>query len=231
MPGKTNTRQYVVEDASVHLANTGTTWRGFFVLGVASRDPLLEPISRHQTSHLYACPACSRVWLTLHGCVWSRTRNPDRTNDIDTPHHDDHLHPSDRPADEYTQARALWRDAGLTTYRYTFEDDCGECAPPGPIAVTVWEGLVSRLDVATIEQIFDAIDSAINEDIPIEVSYDPQFGYPTDVWIDREARAYDGGTHWLVHGFEPGLPRDSASHDALLQAGGVWDLNRPDAYE
>jgi hypothetical protein len=135
------------------------------------------------------------------------------------------------PGQQLKTAQKQWTDAGISTYRYTFEDECGECLQQGPETVIVWDGFPSSHRAMTVDQMLGAIDSAIERGTPVEVAYDPTMGYPTEVWIDRQARAYDGGTHWLIHHFEPGLPPDATTPGALEEAHNLWKENRPPAYE
>lgn len=138
------------------------------------------------------------------------------------------------PADDHQQleeARRRWADAGIDTYTYAFEDDCGECMAEGEVTVIVWEGLPSTHDAMTVDQVLDAVATALDGGTPVEVTYDPDLGHPVEVWLDREARAYDGGTHWLIRQFEPGLPHDATTMAAFEAAHQLWETKRPAAYE
>ncbi|MGA7282759.1 MAG: DUF6174 domain-containing protein [Acidimicrobiia bacterium] len=135
------------------------------------------------------------------------------------------------PGEELARARQLWADAELSTYRYLFVDDCGECFQQGPLPMIVWEGIPSRQNAVTVERMFEAIATALDQRAPVEVTYDPDLGYPTDLWIDREARAYDGGTHWLIQQLDLGLPADASAPEALAQARSSWERQRPASYE
>ncbi|MBK5269084.1 MAG: hypothetical protein JJE47_16810 [Acidimicrobiia bacterium] len=105
------------------------------------------------------------------------------------------------------EARQLWAAVGYTSYRYDFDDDCGECQPfTGEVVVTDGEVVAPADRGLTVDEMFAAIERAVAAGVPVEVTFDPQIGYPTDLWIDREARAYDGGTHWLLRNLVP-LPR------------------------
>ncbi len=105
------------------------------------------------------------------------------------------------------EARQLWAAVGYTSYRYDFDDDCGECQPfSGEVVVTDGEVVKPADRGLTVDEMFAAIERAVAAAVPVEVTFDPQIGYPTDLWIDREARAYDGGTHWLLRNMVA-LPR------------------------
>lgn len=132
-------------------------------------------------------------------------------------------------------ARARWEAADIDTYHLEFENDCGECGPElvKPRQAVVWDGdLVDATEqVMSVEAVMDSIDRAIAAGQSVEVSYDSEYGYPTEVWIDREARAYDGGVHWILDGLTAGLPGDPASLIKLEAAQRQWDTVRPQAYE
>ena len=139
------------------------------------------------------------------------------------------------PAEALAAARALWDAAGLDSYQFVYQNDCGECLPESaaPRSIVVWEGATfdgARTGVA-IEGLFESIERAIDEGSDVEVVYDPDLGFPSEIWIDREARAYDGGTHLLVHQVSPGLPGDSVSLGELERARQRWADTRPPAYE
>ena len=97
----------------------------------------------------------------------------------------------------------------------------------------VWDGqLVDPSGIAmSVESVFSQIEQAAEAGRSVEVSYDEQLGYPTEVWIDREARAYDGGVHLLIDDLAPGLPGDTASLKDLKTAMAMWESVRPEAYE
>ena len=138
------------------------------------------------------------------------------------------------PAGELAAARARWAAAGLDTYQFVYENDCGECDPAwaAPRPMVVWDG--ASFDGARtgvdIDALFEVIENALAEEHEVEVSYDPELGFPTDLWIDREARAYDGGTHLLIHQVTPGLPGDTVSIADLERARRQWAETRPEAY-
>lgn len=141
--------------------------------------------------------------------------------------------PSAGPADELAAARARWDAAALDTYSFRFVDDCGECMPqPDGIAV-VWDGEVAAANELTIsiESAFDLIASALADGTSVEVTYDRELGYPRDLWIDREARAYDGGIHIGFSEVEPGLPGEPASLASLHEAAERWRTAGIESYE
>ena len=123
---------------------------------------------------------------------------------------------------DFAAARANWHDAGLDTYRFTFEDDCGECMPAGPRLVVVRGGEAEDPSDPTVDSLFETIALALGEETSVEVTYHSELGYPTEIWIDREARAYDGGTHWLIRDLEAGLPDPETSTSELEAARQRW---------
>jgi hypothetical protein len=139
------------------------------------------------------------------------------------------------PTDTLATARDKWAAAGLDTYHFVLEDDCGECDPDWaiPREVVVWDGEVLdglRRNFA-VGDLFDAIEAAIRSGVSVEVTYHDQLGYPIEVWIDRQARAYDGGTHLLLHDVASGLPGLAVTSSDLEAARRRWAAARPPAYE
>lgn len=109
------------------------------------------------------------------------------------------------PLIQLESARERWAAAGHHSYRFIFENDCGECPTSSsePREVIVEAGAAATLEDPTVESLFGTIEQAIADDSSVEVTYDPDLGHPTEIWIDREARAYDGGTHWMVRDLAP----------------------------
>ncbi|MBW3666391.1 MAG: hypothetical protein KY394_02225 [Actinobacteria bacterium] len=103
--------------------------------------------------------------------------------------------------EELEAARQRWSAAGLDDYRFTFQDDCGECLPSSrlPREVVVRDGEASAPGQPTVDSLFDAVEKALADGSSVDVAYHPVLGYPEYIWIDREARVRDGGTHWLIH--------------------------------
>ncbi len=133
-------------------------------------------------------------------------------------------------AADLAAARARWTAAAPATHHYVFIDDCGECQPQ-TTQVVMWDGeRASSDDAPSVERMFGEIDAAIAAGRNVEVTYD-DLGVPTEVWIDQEARAYDGGTHWVIQDFAARLPGEVASPQALQLAQAQWAERRPGAYE
>jgi hypothetical protein len=110
------------------------------------------------------------------------------------------------PAATLAAARGRWEASGLDTYHFVFEDDCGECMPTEPRLVVVRDGDAENPLDPTVDSLLETIALALGEGTSVEAIYHSELGYPTEIWIDREARAYDGGTHWLIRDLEAGLP-------------------------
>ena len=143
--------------------------------------------------------------------------------------------PFDGVRGDLEAARFRWEDAGVATYRYIFENDCGECDPSvrAPHEVVVWSG--ARFDpgdrAPSVEEMFSEIERALDENQSVSATFDPDLGYPTDLAIDLESLPMDGGSHWVVQNLEPGLPGDPVSGDIVSRAEQKWLTERPDAYE
>ena len=96
--------------------------------------------------------------------------------------------------------RAKWRAQGFRRYRMTIRVNCF-CLPEarGPFDLVVAEGAVvsatpdnefSR-NVPTIGKLFALIQDAINDGAAnIQVTFNPRFGYPASVFIDRVQIAF-----------------------------------------
>ena len=139
---------------------------------------------------------------------------------------------SDSPSDQLAAARERWAAASFSSYQYVFEDDCGECDPTysEPQLAVVWDQAATASQ-PTIEELFAHIETAIADGLSVEVTYNAEWGHPTEIAIDMEARAYDGGTHLFVRDLEPGLPGGQVSLSELETARVRWEATRPDAYE
>lgn len=110
--------------------------------------------------------------------------------------------------EELETARQRWAAASLDSYHYVFHNDCGECDPSErrPREVVVRDAEPSGPGQHTVEALFDRVEQAMVDGRSVEVSYHPDLGYPTNLAIDMEDRAFDGGTHWMASDLAPGLP-------------------------
>lgn len=116
----------------------------------------------------------------------------------------------DGALDELETARQRWAAASLDSYHYVFRNDCGECDPSErqPREVVIEDGAPSGPRQHTVEDLFERVEQAIIDERSVEVTYHPDLGYPTDIAIDMEDRAFDGGTHWMAGDLAPGVPGD-----------------------
>jgi hypothetical protein len=107
--------------------------------------------------------------------------------------------------------RAKWTAAGLSAYEYRFSNGCF-CPPEitAPLLIKVEANEVTDLRRAddntpveprdggfypTIADLFDVLQSALESDAAaIVVQYDPDLGYPRDIYIDWNAGVADEET-------------------------------------
>lgn len=175
------------------------------------------------------------VGVVLAACAADPIDTPTTTTAPDPSQTTTTTAPTDGQTAELEAAKARWAGQGLATYQFVLTDDCGECSPDmaAPTAIVVWEGTAydPRQRGVTIDALFTVIESAVASGQTVEVTYHPDLGYPTEIWIDREARAYDGGTHLLVDLVQPGLPGVAVTSAEMDAAMIRWQENRPAAYE
>ncbi|WP_412062358.1 DUF6174 domain-containing protein [Rubrivirga sp. IMCC45206] len=107
-------------------------------------------------------------------------------------------------APDLDAAMAKWEAADLGAYTMTLRRMCF-CPTPdytGPFAVTVRDGEVAsvRLDGATVpaergmsvEDLFELLEDAYDREAEVvEVSFDPDLGYPTAINIDYSSMMAD----------------------------------------
>lgn len=171
--------------------------------------------------------ACGEPISTETTVPSTATTNPSTTTTTST------LPPVDDVTAALQAARARWEASAPDTYHFTFFDDCGECMPEAPRLITVWDGSVydGRGQGIDIDSMFQVIESAIADGRTVEATYHPDLGFPTDLWIDQEARAYDGGTHLLISDLQSGLPGQDVALSDLESAWDLWEASRPAGYE
>ena len=104
-------------------------------------------------------------------------------------------------------ARARWKSAAISSYEYGYNKycDCHRESPPETV-VTVRGGQVVGVrhrpvgftnEVQaeqrnlqfywTVDGLFDLVAAALARGATVRASYDPQLGYPTQVYIDYDA--------------------------------------------
>ncbi|NJC95220.1 MAG: hypothetical protein C3F07_06940 [Anaerolineales bacterium] len=125
---------------------------------------------------------------------------------------------------ELSRNQSKWQDAGITHYRFQLSVSCF-CLfrSQMPLTVEVQDGeVVSMIDVngeafpmddpmsdlvmkhATIDRIFSELGSdPVQKADNLTVSYDPTYGFPTEVAIDYIELAADDELYISVSGFEP----------------------------
>lgn len=118
-------------------------------------------------------------------------------------------------ADDLDEALARWEAADLDAYRFTLRRSCF-CPSPdftGPFDVTVRGGAIAsvRLDGAavdaeravTVDDLFALIEEAYDREAEtVRVTFDPEVGAPTEVYIDYSSMMADEEISYTVSGFE-----------------------------
>lgn len=122
--------------------------------------------------------------------------------------------PGDPPR-TFALAAERWADAGPDAYRMTLQRSCF-CPPDwrGPFRVTVRDGAVVEATyegepidverVITAEALISLLRDAYTEGAErVDAAYDPEFGYPTQLYIDYSAQIADEEVGYEVSQFEP----------------------------
>ena len=125
---------------------------------------------------------------------------------------------------ELSRNQAKWQDAGITHYRFQLSVGCF-CLfrSQMPMTVEVQDGeVVSMIDVngeafpmddpmsefvlkyATIDRLFSELGSdSVRDADHLTMSFDPTYGFPTEVAIDYIELAADDELYLSVSAFEP----------------------------
>lgn len=125
---------------------------------------------------------------------------------------------------ELSRNQQKWQDADITHYRFTLNVGCF-CAfrSQMPATVEVQDGEVVSiigadgeaisttdpineyvLSYATIDRIFAELDSdSVREADKLTVTYEPTYGFPSEIYIDFIERAIDDELSITVSAFEP----------------------------
>ncbi len=125
---------------------------------------------------------------------------------------------------ELASARTAWEAAELVDYDYTFFRNCF-CAEEsrGPYEVSVRDGEivaatffgtdlldVGALDITsygglvlTVDDLFAEIDRSIGTVASLEVTYDADYGHPTDLFIDIDERTADEEIGYSIDSLRP----------------------------
>ena len=119
------------------------------------------------------------------------------------------------PASELATARERGRRRASSSYTFEFERRC--FCPPAHYRVTVDDGVVTALEplnpespaeaeppVLSIEGLFDEIARATEVATgPVQVTYDPTTGAPTEALIDWILDAIDDEAGWVITNIQP----------------------------
>lgn len=118
---------------------------------------------------------------------------------------------------QLTRARADWNDVLIRNYEYVVRRDC-YCSLSGvAVRVTVRNDQVVALtrdatgesialsyvyDYPTIDGLFSRVQRAIDDRAyRVEASYDTQYGFPTDVYVDLDRRVADDDEGYTLFAF------------------------------
>ena len=126
-------------------------------------------------------------------------------------------------AQETAEARALWSNAAIADYEYSYQRAC-ECHPDNlaDTIVTVRDGAVVAVRYArddyiedipvapdriawfrTIEDLFALVDSATSAEAIVRVSFDAERGYPATVYVDYEPDLVGDEVDLRITSFRP----------------------------
>ena len=108
------------------------------------------------------------------------------------------------PLNDFELSKNKWEALAVYSYSYTFQISCF-CRREAtlPKAVQVVNGKIEKVDgasydedehwgVQTIDHLFDLIEEAEKDKVHrLEAEYDPDKGYPTSVYIDKELMMAD----------------------------------------
>ena len=112
---------------------------------------------------------------------------------------------------ELAQARALWDDAGIDDYEWTFTRYC--FCPPLKVRVRVVDGIArertvlegpqeqTSFDFLTMEALYDEIEEEIEASEEVTARYDTENGRVRRVRFDRYLNAIDDELEYRISGF------------------------------
>lgn len=124
---------------------------------------------------------------------------------------------------ELQQNRAKWEGQNIEHYRFTVVASCFCPFAGAQVTYEVQNGQVlnesiqsdpdRQIDPAqasafyqdynTIDKVFDYLEKETKEADQITIDYDPTYGFPTDVSIDRIKEAIDDEMYLTLSNFEP----------------------------
>ena len=124
---------------------------------------------------------------------------------------------------EFERNQRIWQDSGITHYRFNLSISCF-CAfrDQMPLSVEVRDGQIIAMAAsdgilvldtdpnypffaphATIDQLFADIDEAYKSGADsVTVTYDPTYGFPSEIAIDPSQQMADEEMYYSVSGFE-----------------------------
>ena len=124
------------------------------------------------------------------------------------------LSPTEAALDD---ARAKWQGMGIDSYRITVREICFcPIELGGPFVVTVVRGQVTSVVYAgegppiapheriplTVVELFETVDDALREADDVEAEYDPTYGFPASIRIDRIQNAIDDEVYYEATDFQ-----------------------------
>lgn len=131
--------------------------------------------------------------------------------------------PLDARVETLAENRNRWESDGPADYSYVYNEICF-CAPPLAARVEVRDGVVVSAAhpetgeplpaedverVPTVEELFAEVEAAFREDPAVaSVTYDPQFGHPTDAYFDFRLNVADEERGFTAKELEPLEPGD-----------------------
>jgi hypothetical protein len=109
-------------------------------------------------------------------------------------------------------ARELWLAAGPADYRFTVDVRCF-CPTAEPVEVTVSDGQVVSARpappeywsavVVPVPDLFRLVGELRGSADSVDVSYDAELGFPTDISVDRITEAVDDEVSYVVTDLTP----------------------------
>ena len=125
------------------------------------------------------------------------------------------LSPTEAALDD---AREKWRSQGIDSYRITVRESCFcPIELGGPFVVTVVRGQITSVaytgegtDVVpheriplTVDELFATVETAAREAAKVEAEYDPTYGFPATIFVDRIQNAVDDEVYYSATEFTP----------------------------
>ena len=121
------------------------------------------------------------------------------------------------PTEELDDARDKWESQGIASYALTVREICFcPLERGGPFRVTVVNGGVASVEYLgegtgvephegiplTVDDLFATARAAMREADDVEVQYDPTYGFPSDIRVDRIAYAIDDEVQYEARDFQ-----------------------------